>query len=171
MKKITTVIAQAIVIILSCASVSCRTTNLNSAAPILIPAGLSTQEVKLAILSAIYPDKAPREWTPMEKMTDNALKAAFGFGYSKVNRSGQWFIEEVKEKSVVAGFERGKYYFRVEFIAEGNQLIQRIDGSRNLEQSNNSIHKSVFDWLGEMESKIRQSMGVISAMKAGASRQ
>ena len=105
--------------------------------------------------------------TTTEKITDNALRAAFGFAYRKVSQ-GDWFVEEVREHSVLVGYQNRDHYLRVEYVIESSRVIQRIDGSRNLEQSRNSIHKAVFDWLGIMESKIRQSMGIISSLKADA---
>ena len=146
---------------------ACTTTDINSAQPISIPKNLTKQDVKLAILAAVYPEKAPREWTPAEQMADNALNAYFGYAYSR-NSKGHWFVEEVKPNSVLIGFENRGYYFRTEYIIENYQIIQKIDGSRGLKQSDNSIHKAVFKWLGELESKTRASMGNISAMKYGS---
>jgi hypothetical protein len=143
---------------------ACTTTSINSAQPISIPQNLTKQEVKLAILAAVYPEKVPREWTPAEQMADSALSAYFGYTYSR-NSKGHWFVEEVKPNSVLIGFENRGHYFRTEYIIENTQIIQKIDGSRNLKQSGNSIHKAVFKWLGELESKTRASMGNISAMK------
>ena len=149
---------------------ACTTTNINSAQPISIPQNLTKQEVKLAILAAVYPEKAPREWTPAEQMADRALSAYFGYAYSR-NSKGHWFVEEVRPNSVLIGFENRAHYFRTEYIIENAQIIQRIDGSRNLKQSGNSIHKAVFKWLGGLESKTRASMGNISAMKYASQNQ
>jgi hypothetical protein len=168
MKKITLNVGRITLAVTVWFAASCHTMNINSALPITIPVGLGVQDVKLAILSAVYPEKAPHEWTPWEKMTDNALRAAFGFGYAKANRSERWFVEEVRANSITVGFDSGNHYFRVEYLIEGNELIQKIDGSRNLDQSGNSIHRAVFEWLGEMESRIRESMGVVSALKANS---
>lgn len=65
---------------------ACTTTNINSAQPISIPQNLTKQEVKLAILAAVYPEKAPREWTPAEQMVDSALSAYFGYAYNRNSR-------------------------------------------------------------------------------------
>ncbi len=144
----------------------CRTVSINSAQSIPVPAGLSSQDVKLAILSAVYPEQAPQKMTVAEKMTDNALKAAFPFGYSKVNRSGRWFVEELKSGSVMVGYTEDEYYLRVEYLIEDSKIVPRIDGSRNLKQTEQSIHKTVFEWLGDLDVQIRQNMGRVSALKA-----
>lgn len=146
---------------------ACSTVNINSAQPISIPQNLNKQEVKLAILSAVYPEKTPREWTPAEQMADSALTAYFGYAYSS-NSKGHWYVEEIRSDSVLIGFDNRGYYFRVEYIIESSQIIQRIDGSRGLKQTEDSIHKSVFKWLGGLESKTRRSMGQVSAMKAAS---
>lgn len=145
---------------------SCSSVNINSASPILVPSGLLTQEVKLAIISAVYPEKAPREWTPVEAMTDSALRAFFGFSYDRVNKGQHWFVEDVRSDSVLVGFDSDDQYFRVEYQIRNGQIAQRIDGSRNLNQTKNEIDEDVFEWLGSMESRIRQSMGNVAAMKA-----
>lgn len=149
---------------------ACTTTNINSAHPIPIPQNLNKQDAKLAILLAVYPEKAPREWTPAEQMADSALTAYFGYAYSR-NSKGHWFVEEVRPNSILVGFENRGYYFRVEYIIETSQIVQKIDGSRGLKQSNKSIHKAVFKWLGDLESKTRASMGSISAMKYASQNQ
>jgi hypothetical protein len=148
---------------------ACSTVDINSAEPISIPQNLNKQEVKLAILSAVYPEKAPREWTPVEQMADSALTAYFGYAYSG-NSKGHWYVEEVRSDSVLIGFDNRGFYLRVEYIIKGSQIIQRIDGSRGLKQSEDSIHKSVFKWLGGLESKTRQSMGRVSAMKSASNK-
>lgn len=146
---------------------ACTSMDIDSAPPISIPQNLTKQEVKLAILSAVYPEKAPREWTPAEQIADSALNALLGYSYGRSSR-GHWFVEEIRENSVLIGFENRGYYFRTEYIIESAQIIQKIDGSRGLEQTKNSIHKSVFRWLGALESKTRASMGNLSAMKYAA---
>jgi hypothetical protein len=146
--------------------VSCSTPSINSAQPISIPSGLKVQDVKLAILYAIYPVKTPTEWTPIEQMTDNALKAAFPFSYGKVERSENWFLEEIRNNSVLVGFDDGDHYLRVEYVIDAGRIVQKIDGIRNLGQTSETIKKDAFEYLGTMESKIRQSMGILSAMKA-----
>lgn len=143
---------------------ACTTTDINSAQPISVPHNLTKQDVKLAILVAVYPEKAPTEWSPAEQMADSALNAYFGYAYSR-NSKGHWFVEEVRPNSVVIGFQNRSHYFRTEYIIQDTQIIQKIDGSRNLKQSDDSIHKAVFTWLGTLESKTRASMGNISAMK------
>ena len=159
--------------LLSCAVLSaavllvaaCSTPNINSAQPIPIPSALTTQDVKLAIIYALYPSKTPTEWTHVEEMTDSALKAAFPFTYSKMERRDSWFLEEIRSGSVLVGFDDGDHYMRVEYVIAEGRIKQRIDGSRNLKQSGDSIDKDAFEYLGSMESKIRQSMGILSAIK------
>jgi hypothetical protein len=145
---------------------SCSTPSINSAQPISVPSALTTQDVKLAILYAIYPVKTPTEWTHIEQMADNALKAAFPFSYGRVERSENWFLEEIRGSSVLVGYDDGDHYLRVEYVIAGDKIFQKIDGSRNLGQTGETIKKDAFEFLGAMESKIRQSMGILSAMKA-----
>ena len=139
--------------------------NIKSAQPIFVPNNLSAQEVKIAILSAVNPRSKPIKLSQYQKITDSALRAHFGFRYQNIDSGGRWFIENIKKNSVMVGFENGKHYFRVEYIITKSQIIQRIDGSRNLSQTEDTIHKSVFRWLGQMESNIRQSMGSIVSIK------
>jgi len=145
----------------------CTSADINSAPSISVPSGLTTQDVKLAILLSIDPAKAPPEMNVDQQMTDNALRAFFGYAYSKhADRRGQWFLEEIRERSVLVGFDNRKHYFRAEFIIGDHAITQRIDGSRNLDQTSTKIHRATFDWLGMFETKIRQNMGTISALKS-----
>ena len=166
MKRIKPILPYIALIVAMAFTVSCSTPSINSAQPISIPSGLTAQDVKLAILYAIYPVKTPTEWTHIEQMTDSALKAAFPFSYGKVERSETWFLEEIRTSSVLVGFDDGDHYLRVEYVIDGGRILQKIDGSRNLGQTGETIKKDAFEFLGAMESKIRQSMGILSAMKA-----
>jgi hypothetical protein len=166
MKSAKSILPSAGLVIAMALMAACSTPSINSTQPISIPSGLTTQDVKLAIIYAIYPGKTPTEWSHIDQMTDNALKAAFPFTYSKVDRSENWFLEEIRSGSVLIGFDDGDHYLRVEYVIDRGRIIQRIDGSRNLGQTGETIKKDAFEFLGAMESKIRQSMGILSAMKA-----
>ncbi|RLJ16462.1 hypothetical protein DJ030_17080 [bacterium endosymbiont of Escarpia laminata] len=134
--------------------------DINSASTIFIPDKLNKQEVKLAILNAIEPVSYPITQSAVESMVDAGLTAGFGPIYDFVReRKGYWFVEDIRKDSVFAGYDNGKHYFRVEYIIGDYEILQRIDASRNLKQTEDSIHKRVFTWLGQMESRIRQSMG------------
>ena len=140
---------------------SCKSMNINSAQPIMIPSGLSVQHVKFAILKSITPDDKAEKITNYQKITDRALKARFGFMYKGLNNANQWFVEDVTENSVIAGFNKGNHYFRVEYVIKNSQIYQNIVGSKNLNQTDETIHKAVFVWLHNMEVNIRSNMGAI----------
>lgn len=151
--------------ILSVLAVSCTSVNIDSAKPISVPTGLTIQEVKLAIVRAVSPQSSPPELNQYQEITDRALRAHFGFRYQSANQKGRWFIERIEGNSVFVGFDNRKHYFGVEYVIENHQVSQKIDGSRNLGQSDTRIHKAVFRWLGEMESNIRQQMWNVKSYK------
>jgi|GEM_PF-4629790 len=93
---------------------SCTTMDIKSAAPISVPDILSTQDIKIAILNSVNPIHKEIKLKPFEKMTDNALKAFFGWSYQKIGRRKRWFVESVQPKSIFVGFDDGRHYFRVE---------------------------------------------------------
>jgi hypothetical protein len=69
-------------------------------------------------------------------------------------------------------FRAGPIAQRLEqYVVDGRRILQKIDGSRNLGQTSESIKKDAFEFLGAMESKLRQSMGILSAMKAERDKQ
>jgi hypothetical protein len=142
---------------------SCRTVDKSEIGKITIPKGLGMQDVKLAILLAASPQQASREWTPAERMTDNALKAAFPF-YQKVQRQRRWFPEEITPNSVILGYDNGKHYFRIEYAIEQNEIFPKVVGSRNLSESESRIHKSAIEWIGSFESEIRRQLGRVSLL-------
>lgn len=146
---------------------ACSIASIHSAKPISTPKNLTKEEVKFAIYTAVYPEKTPTEWKPSDKMSDVILSSNSDKAGSKRVKQ-HWFVEEIRPDSVVIGFRNYAYYFRTEYIIEDDQIIQRIDGSTGLKQTKNSIHKTVFKWLGGLEAKTRASMGRISAMKYAA---
>jgi len=143
--------------------IGCKSVDINSASPIMVPSGLSLQDVKVAILNAVNPKENPIKLTPYQQITDSALKAHYGFLYKSINTKRRWFLEDIRKDSLLVGYDNGNYYFRVEYKIGKSQIIQRIDGSRNLDQTETTIHKGVFQKLGQMEVNIRKELGMIAS--------
>jgi hypothetical protein len=101
--------------------------------------------------------------TPEMELTDQALKAMFPWTYRTQSRRGSWFVEDLRTNSVVAGFDNGKHYLRVEYFIGSGVIAPRIDGSRNLKQDPDSIHEAALQWMGQLESHIRANLGIVSS--------
>jgi hypothetical protein len=148
----------------------CKTVAVDEVPPISISQGLTKSEQKLAILLAVNPvepGETEQALKNHEKITDSALKAIFGKRYKSINQSREnyWFVEDIRENSILVGYDNDKHYLRIEYLLSDGNIYQRIDGSRNLDQNGDQIHKAAKVWMGEMESKIRKSAGQVALLK------
>jgi len=169
MKKITLPISVLLLIIVVLLTASCRQVNIKSSKPISIPDSLTTQDAKLAIFNAVIPQSTLIKTKPYEEITDSFLssevKDHYPAWYREVRPGWRWFIEDIGPKSITLGFDTTKHYFRVEYIINQSEIVHRIVDSRNLNQTDTTIHRNVFTWMGNMDSWIRQSLGNIKVWK------
>lgn len=135
---------------------ACKTMDVRDIQPISIPSKLTQQEVKDSIVNAVNPDGKP---------TELKHKRYFGPFAQTSSSQGFWYIEDVKDSSVVVGFNNGKHSFSTEYLITGSQITKQILSSQNLKQSANSIHKAVFGWLDQLDAKIKQNMGYLVSTK------
>ena len=135
---------------------ACKTMDINSSQAFIVPDELTQQDAVDAIVNSVNPEGTPSK-----------LKQKKYFGpFSQMSSSqGFWYIEDVNNNSVIVGFDNGKHYFSTEYIVSDGKISKKILSSRNLKQSENSIHKAVFGWLGQLDSRIKQSMGYLASSK------
>jgi len=130
----------------------CKTVPIKERAPIAVPAGLSANDVEVAVLYELANRNVPTNLTPGEQISNNAMKALFLFRYQNVSdRKWGWYPESAEPGVIYAGFEKRTFYLRVA-IAYGDSIVQtRIIESKELQQSDERIHKSAVQWIDELE--------------------
>jgi hypothetical protein len=144
-------------------SLSCKTVPLSEIRSIEVPGDLSAREVEFAILAALADDPPPDGLTPGIEITDRALKAWFGWRYKGLSeREERWFLEGRELGSVLAGYQEDEYYVRISIDFDASQVSFRVLESRNLRHSETRIHRSVVEWITELEMEIRRSLGQLS---------
>lgn len=155
--------ARTTLLLISVASlIAACTTTIAKVEPIPVPAGLTLQQVELAIISGALSAPVPRELTNAQAITDSALKAGFGNRYrSPGSRTGKWFIEsrEPSKQLVYVGYQLKNHYLRVAVTYDRTKVGLEIAGSENLRQEGDSIHKNANNWVSDLKARIRQTLG------------
>jgi len=140
----------------------CATVPNVSPPPIPVPSGLAESDVELAVLLAVADPPEPPELTPGQQITDNVLSAIVG-GYDSLSRPRQpWYFEAREAGAIFAGYQRGRYYMRVEVEFDTESVSLSIVDSRNLDQTEIRIHEGAFSRLQTLENRIRRALGKIS---------
>jgi len=149
--------------------VGCATTVPNeSPTPISVPRILNKSDVELAVLLAVADRPPPPTLTPGQQITDNVLGAVVGRAYDRVSSPRQeWYYEDRDVGVVFAGYQRGKFYMRVAVRYDAVNVKMEIMESRNLSQSDGSIHKNAFVWLQTLENRVRRTLGQIARRNTG----
>ena len=149
----------ALIFVVGLAVVGCKTTSKSNIETLDVPTGLSTKDVEYAILAAL--ETKPAEELPSgQKVADRALRAALWPIYRSVDPSDeQWFLEGGSPGVLMAGYKRGDHYLRVAIHYNSEKISFVVDGSRNLRESEGSIHKAAVEWIRDLEMRIRRSIG------------
>ncbi|MFT3782002.1 MAG: hypothetical protein QM790_08295 [Nibricoccus sp.] len=143
---------------------ACRTASISkSLENIPIPANLDQTEAKAAVIYAISNKPLP-EVSNWQKIVAGAL-ASQGFGDGL--NSGLWFIESVEANAVTYGFKDDEYYLRIKLTIAGGEVVPKIDGSKNLNQHKDRIHKAALEWTDSLCVAVRAMLGNFSRIKAG----
>ena len=157
-------------ILLACllAVSSCKTVPNVSPPPIVVPDGLSYNDVERAILmavtdSATSPASPTSPLAPSQKVTVNVQKTFIGsnIGSNEDGSNRDWYFEDRKPGVVYLGYQRGALYMRVEARFDTESITLSIIDSRNLDQSGSRIHHGAFARLSNLEVEIRRSLGEV----------
>lgn len=146
--------------------ISCRTARWDQRQPIVVPPGLSAEEVGLAILADLTNQPLPKELTTGEAIADNAMKALFAWRYQSVNQPRDaWFPVSFEPGIIQAGFERGPHYLQAKIRYNEKEVTTGVSGSRNLRQSGHAIHKNAVAWLDHLDTRIQRVLGRLAASR------
>jgi hypothetical protein len=153
-------------VLLGCALVSSCTAAIHPRPAIPIPSNLSPQDAEIILLFTIANQPLPPEWSPGERIADQAMQALFGrWRYQSAQPVGQWFPESVAPSILVVGRQVGVLYMRVEMRVNAAGVTTRILDSRNFNQSEGHIHPTALVWLDELETNIRRTLGSEAALR------
>jgi hypothetical protein len=159
--------------LLVCTLASSCTVAMQPRPTIPIPSNLSPHDAEIVLLFAIANQPLPPEWSPGERIADQAMQALFGrWRYQSAQPAGQWFPESVAPGILIVGRQVGVLYMRVEMQVNATGVTTRILDSRNMHQSESRIHPTALVWLDNLETNIRRTLGSEAAIrKLGQDRQ
>jgi hypothetical protein len=156
-------VSTSVLALLMALSLSCRTVPVSEIRSIEVPGDLSEREVEFAILAALADAPPPGGLSPGLEITDRALEAWFGWRYKALSdRQERWFLEGREPGSVLAGYQLDEYYVRLSIDFDASQVSFRIVETRNLPHCETRVHRSVIEWITELEMEIRRSLGQVS---------
>lgn len=144
----------------------CRTTAIPTFDPLPVPAGLTLDQVEVAILAALANTPVPRELSDGAAIADRAMAAFFGpLRYQSVQASHnqEWYPESRQPGTIVAGLNVRSHYLQVRLDLSVTSIRTSITGSRGLKQSETQIHTNALEWVHRLEDRIRRSLGIMSA--------
>ncbi len=144
----------------------CRTTAIPTFDPLPVPAGLTLDQVEVAILAALANTPVPRELSDGAAIADRALATFFGpLRYQSVQASHnqEWYPESRQPGTIVAGLNVRSHYLQVRLDLSVSSIRTSITGSRGLKQSETQIHANAIEWVHRLEDRIRRSLGIMSA--------
>jgi len=150
------------------ASPGCRTTTIPTFDPIPVPPGLIAEQVEVAILAALANTPVPKELSDGTAIADRAMAAFFGPGRYQTIQSSQsqeWFPESRQPGRIIAGKSIRSHYLQVRLDFDTSNIRPSISGSRNLKQSDKSIHTNAIEWTHQLEDRIRRTVGFMSAYR------
>lgn len=132
--------------------------------PISVPAGLTQNQVQLAILTAIT-ERAPPNVPAGVEITDSVLSAVVT-GYHSLNDRRTWYFEDRRPGVIYAGYQRRDWYMRVAVRYDASAITLFIEDSRNLSQSGDRIHKTAIAELQSLENRLRRTLGQMAQANA-----
>jgi hypothetical protein len=150
----------AVVIILA----GCRTRPLAELQPVQVPAGLTQEQVELAILMALTDRYRPPDYPPDHRLTDaevsNLLPAVAARDpyYDPRGLSPLWRYSARGPNSVEATYRQDQHFLVVDLLYDTRQITPRVVDSRYLRQTDERIHKAVFVWIKELTDGIESAM-------------
>jgi len=144
----------------------CKTVPIEQRAPIAVPAGLNANDVEVAVLYELANQNIPTDLTPGQQISNNAMKALFLFRYRSVSdRKQGWYPESAEPGVIYAGLEKGPYYLRVGIDYTDTSIQTHIIESKQLNQTDDRIHKAAIQWIDQLEMRIRRALGQMAAMR------
>ena len=141
------------------AALACRTVPIPSFEPIMVPPGLSNQQIELAILSGVLNKPPPMGFDPGRRMSDEEFDRLVWDHYMRTARSRSWFPESRAPGIVYAAVNARSHYLRVSLTFDASLIRTEILASENLQQADGRIHKKAIKWITRLHEHIRRELG------------
>jgi hypothetical protein len=146
----------------------CRTVRIQPRPPIAVPSELTLEQVELAILAAVANESPAVAITPGSEGSVARIEAAkIGALRSQKPAGDGWFPESIEPDAIVATFQKAHFSLRVRIRYTQYEVITEILDSRHLKQSRSAIHFRAIEWLEELETRIRRSLGALAVLRSG----
>ena len=87
----------------------------------------------------------------------NVYSAADG-GFISDQKAGEWYYESEADDVIYAGIDIRQHYLQVAISYSDDRLESVVCDSRNLKQSNRSIHRKVPGWKATLDAEIRMAL-------------
>jgi hypothetical protein len=143
--------------------VSCRTEQIGVREPIVVPSGLTENEIQIAILTALTDLSHPPAYDPNVIVAGSVGDAIAWSLFKEAERSSSgWYPESHEPGVIFAGLDVRSHYMRIAIHYDTKSVRTQIVESRNLKQSGGRIHRKANAWLAKLEAKIRVALGQVS---------
>ena len=74
----------------------------------------------------------------------------------------KWAVESRNPGSIVASCKKNNHYLQTMIRYDSAELRISIIGSKNLRQSKNRIHENAYEWIADLEFRIRSELGKLA---------
>jgi len=130
------------------------TTTIPEPQTIVVPSGLSREQVRNALVAALQPRRQATRPPVVATNVATILAAEVLYG------DRPWWQPEGEEPGAIyASYAKDKHYLRVRIDYSQSAVAVQIVGSRNLDQSGTRIHANAVVWVENLEQAIRVEMG------------
>lgn len=146
------------------AQVGCRTAPLPEPARIPVPAGMTEQQLEVAVLAGILNTPPPPTYDPSSTLSDDDFDRLIWREFVGRARSRSWFPESRREDVLFAAVDTRGLYLRASIARRGDALVIQLEDSRNLRQTATRIHKRAHRWLNNLVAHIRREVGRMSVL-------
>jgi hypothetical protein len=138
--------------------VACKSVPIPVFETIAVPAGLSSQQVELAILAGIVNKPPPKDIDPARTYTDAEFQKIIWDDYLRDARGRSWFPESRAPGVIYAAVDTRGHYLRVALRFDQTSISTEIVESRNLLQEEGQIHKRALSWIENLHDHIKREL-------------
>jgi hypothetical protein len=129
-------------------------------APTLIPVphGLSRQNVEIAVLAGITNSHPPTTYDPRQALSDADFESLLQRNFLSRDPGISWNPGTREGDTRYATVDTRGLYLRVGILMHPDQLRLEIVESKNLEQENGRIHRTVLPWIENLTNHIEREL-------------
>jgi len=136
----------------------CRTRAIPELENIPIPSGLSTQNIEVAILSALTVQRPPGSYNPRDQLPEDDFAQMVWQNYISTGGNRAWVVESRNPGRITAVLSRTHYHLRIAVDYDDRQAKVSILDSAGLSQSSTRIHRKAVAWILKLQSRIRSEL-------------